>query len=77
MAKGGAVKALATCFAQSELISSNLGRLICSPTSEGSVHVLARPASAIGTQTHPLKLEVFDEEWNSFNERTEVPAMVP
>lgn len=58
MAKGGAVKALATCFAQSELISSNL-------------------VSAIGTQTHPPKLEVFVEEWNSFNERAEVPTMVP
>lgn len=52
MVKGGegAMKALATCSAQNELISSNLERRFCSLTSEGSVPVPSTLAPGVGTE---------------------------
>lgn len=76
MTEGGAAETPATHSAQNELISSNLGRIFCSTTSEDSVRVSSTFALGVGTQTCPLKLEVFDEEWNSFNERIDIANKV-
>lgn len=68
----GAMKALATCSAQNEFISSNLERRFCSLTSEGSVLVPSMLAPRVGTEAQHLNLKVFGEEWNSFNETIEI-----
>lgn len=76
MTEGESVEEPATHSAQNELISSNLGRIFCSSTSEDLVLVSSTFALGFGTQTCPLKLEVFDEEWNSFNERIDIANKV-